>query len=221
MRISRFKPFSALLVPLVFFLLAAPTPASAVPLTQIGIRYFERGHLAYLRDDMDAAARYFARSADAFLQYRDEGGSLFESNTLQAGIGLYYSGDYDRCIQVMEPLADDPDLWEADIYGALAYARKGDAAKAAGLLAKFPETARQHILSAAVHEAEDGLRSGSMTPADAAALVASQIRRQLIFNIYASTPDAATAPEQCDGRFWWRYSNQRCMTNQKFDPFDD
>ena len=218
MHTSRFKPFAALLGALLILMTALP--ASAVPLTQIGIRYFERGHMAYLRHDMQDAARYFARSADSFLKYKEENGDIFDSYALQAGIGLYYSGDYDRCIQVLEPLADNDDLWEAPLYAALSYAHKDDASKARELLAKFPEIAKQHILSIAVNDALDKLRSGELTPAGLIDQLTPEIRRQLVFNIYADTQDSATAPERCDGRFWWRYASQRCHNNRPYDKLD-
>lgn len=192
-------------------------PAHAWRSVRTGQKNFERAWSAYLYKRPDKASEYFGKAADAFglalAENPPSRTTMFASNLTMAGISSYYAGRYDQAIDAMDKAINKDDtIWEAYLYTALSYARKGDKAKAEEFLKRYLKSnASQPILSDAAARQLTDLDTDSGSLEGVAPALEDAAYRQFINNVNFTGRYPATVDGQCNSPFWWRNNRAPCI----------
>ncbi|WP_147820105.1 hypothetical protein [Salidesulfovibrio onnuriiensis] len=210
-------------IPSLFILSAAllfAAPALATPPGVVGQRNFQRGLRAeWANKDAARAKEYYTTAAKAFRELMEEnrkdGTSTRTSRLVMAGICQFKAGMYADAAATMQVAgAMDAHIWEAWLYGGLAKAMQDDAEGALNMWKRFPQNAFQRKLNPVIGAQVAALEAGETTPRDAAEAVLKAEAEQFRWNYYSpGGRNNLAPPDQCDGRFWWRYFFEPCELN--------
>ncbi len=189
--------------------------AWSAPGDAVGMKNFERARRAGLRGDTAGAKGYYAKAADAFMDFiavKDaDGKDVFNSTLTAAGMSLYGAGRFAEAVQILDRAAADAENHEAWVWGGLAEARLGRKAEALQRWARYPVSADQTFVAAALKEQAMALQSGGASMEQAAQSVEDALARQMQWNLtVAAHSPGLRQMDRCSGPYWWRYADSPC-----------
>ncbi len=192
-------------------------PALATPPGMVGERNFERAlRSEWANKDMKKAEKYYSRAANALATLMEEnhkdGVNTRVSRLIMAGISQFKTGRYPEAAATMRTVAtQDRSLWEAWLYGGLAYAMTGNSRKALDMWRRFPPDSGQRYLLPAIRAQVAALEAEEKSPRQAAKAVLSAVADQFHWNYFKpKSRRSLAAQDDCSGRFWWRYHYSPC-----------
>lgn len=169
-----------------------------VPPSNKGERNFDRGMRAELRRDFAKAKNYFTAGADNFIEHlalkKRKGQEPLVRHLVMGGVCCTRIGRNQEALDMLDQaiaLRDDiPDAWLNAGYAA---AKLGDANRAIGYWTAYPEWSEERMVSAALKQVVDELKSkGSPDLQTACETVAAAVFSQMRYN-HALPPDRRDA----------------------------
>ena len=202
----------AILLVLAVVLLAKADPVSK------GDRNFQRAWRLYVTRNNDKAVEHFKASATAYAEALRHDPPLrtmkFQSNMVEAGIAMYFAGEYDLCIKTLVDAQGKKDkIWDAALFSALAQGQKGDKEAALQAFDRFLDSnPSQRYITTQMAKVLPGVKNGSIALADAIASIEKETQRQFVENVarYNGRNSVGPITDACNGQYWWRQNSAPC-----------
>lgn len=190
---------------------------ACVPTLRVADGNFQKArHLRLAGLNEEAAPEYAAAAtaySKAFARRSEDGRTPFLSSRLKAGMSMYWTGRFKDAYELFDGLfeAGGRSL-ETIVYGGLSAAELDRHEEAVRMWSAMDATHGMFILHEGIKAALAGLDEGSMNLRQAADHVRNALWKQDKRNVRISLKpqEQLNPPENCAGRFWWRYSQSPC-----------
>lgn len=198
-------------------ILATALPATADPVS-LGDRKFQRAWRMYVTRSNDKAVGHFKDAAATYAEALRHDPPLrtmkFQSNMVEAGIAMYFAGEYDLCIKTLENALGEKDkIWDAALFIALAQGKKGDKEASLKAFDRFLDSnPSQRYITTQMSKVLPGVKDGSVPLADAIASIEKETQHQFVENVarYNGRDNVIPSTDSCNGAYWWRQNSTPC-----------